>query len=309
MLNKNLHPSDEDLLLFSDGELSARAAARVRRHLAACWSCRARDAKIEATIGEFMEIHGQTFGPAGPPIAGSRALLRARLAQSSLNRDGDGGQPSFLSAKARGLAYVCALVLLIALGARVLIRYARAHETAEYGRLLPNPTLTPGATRPVAIGDLCSTDHDQVVLPISGTLRQKVFDEYGMQGEPFENYEVDYLITPGLGGSEDIRNLWPQPRYNAAWNSFVKDRLEDYLHQMVCQRKLNLATAQKDVARNWISAYKKYFHTNAPLSPDASGVRTPRLNARRVDFIPLGETRQARSKLYWTLLTIISTED
>jgi len=309
MLKKNLHPSDEDLLLFSDGELSARGAARVRRHLAACWNCRARAAKIEAAIGEFMEIHGQTFGLTWPPIAGPRALLRARLAEASLNRDRDGGQPSFLSAKARGLAYVCALLLLVALGTRVLIRHARGHETAEYGGLLPNPTLTPGVTRPVALGDLCSMDHDEVVLPISDILRQQVFDEYGMQGEPFENYEVDYLITPGLGGSEDLRNLWPQPRYNATWNSFVKDRLEDYLHQMVCQRKLNLATAQKDVARNWISAYQKYFHTNVPLSQDASGVQTLPLHVKRVDFIPLGDTRPTRSKLYWTFLPMASTED
>ena len=256
-----------------------------------------------------MEIHGQSFGLEWPPIAGPRALLRARLAESSLSRDRDGSQPSFFPAKAHAWAYVCALTLLVALGTTVLIRHARDREAAEYGRLLPNPTLTPGATRPIAIGDLCSIDHDEVVLPISAALRQEVFDEYGMGGEPFENYEVDYLITPGLGGSDDIHNLWPQPRYHATWNSFVKDRLEDYLHQMVCQRKLNLATAQNDVAKNWISAYKKYFHTNAPLSPDASGVRTPPLSARRVDFTRLGDIGPARSRFSWTPLPMTPTPE
>jgi hypothetical protein len=28
---------------------------------------------------------------------------------------------------------------------------------------------------------------------------------------------------------------------------------------------LDLATAQRDLAGDWIAAYKKYFHTNAPL--------------------------------------------
>jgi hypothetical protein len=286
MLNQNLHPSDEDLLLFSDDELSARRTAWVRRHLAACWSCRARAAQIEVTIGEFMEVHRQASGPELPPLAGPRALLKARLAQSAAQQ---GCQQSFFLLNARSLAYLCALAVVVALGVRVLLQNAVGHETgsSEYAGLLPNPTLTPGATRPIAIDDICSMDHDAVVIPIPATLRQKVFDEYGMTGVPFEDYEVDYLITPGLGGSDDIRNLWPQPRYNATWNSFVKDRLEDYLHQMVCQRRLNLATAQKDVATDWISAYKKYFHSSTPLSSDASGARTIEMRAISVDLTVL----------------------
>jgi hypothetical protein len=132
--------------------------------------------------------------------------------------------------------------------------------------LLPNRSLTPGATRPVAIADLCSANHDQVIRSVSDTVQQRVFQEYGIRDEHLEKYEVDYLITPGLGGADDIKNLWPEPRYNTRWNSFVKDQLEDYLHQSVCGGKLNLETAQKDVASDWISAYKKYFHTDEPLS-------------------------------------------
>ena len=135
-----------------------------------------------------------------------------------------------------------------------------------YTRLLPDRALTPGATRPVTIGDLCSVDHDEVIRPVSRTLEQRVFREYGMRDAPVDQYEVDYLITPGLGGAEDIRNLWPEPRYDTKWNSTVKDQLEDHLHRLVCAGKLSLATAQKDVARDWISAYKKYFHTEQPLS-------------------------------------------
>jgi len=148
----------------------------------------------------------------------------------------------------------------------MLLRHAIAHRTdlREDAGLLPNPSLTPGAVKPVAIGDICSMDHEEVVRPVSAAIQRRVFNEYGLQGARFENYEVDYLITPGLGGSDDIRNLWPQPRYNTAWNSFVKDQLEDYLHQQVCEGKLPLVTAQKDVAKDWISAYKEYFHTNTP---------------------------------------------
>jgi hypothetical protein len=85
-------------------------------------------------------------------------------------------------------------------------------------------------------------------------------------GARAEQYEVDYLITPGLGGSDDIRNLWPEPYSATGWDARVKDALEDRLHQMVCDGKIDLNTAQHEMASDWISAYKKYFHTDRPLS-------------------------------------------
>ena len=33
---------------------------------------------------------------------------------------------------------------------------------------------------------------------------------HGWRAQP-RNYEVDHLITPALGGTDDIRNLWPEP--------------------------------------------------------------------------------------------------
>jgi hypothetical protein len=101
--------------------------------------------------------------------------------------------------------------------------------------------------------------------PVSTTLEQQVFKEYGIAGAVPADYEIDYLISPGLGGSDDIRNLWPEPRYDTQWSSYVKDQLEDHLHAMVCGGKVNLAAAQRDIAQDWIAAYKKYFHTNQAI--------------------------------------------
>jgi hypothetical protein len=92
-----------------------------------------------------------------------------------------------------------------------------------------------------------------------------VFEEYGISGAPPRAYEVDYLITPALGGADDIRNLWPQSYSPAVWNARVKDALEDRLHDLVCDGRLDLATAQRDIASDWIAAYKKYFETDRPL--------------------------------------------
>jgi hypothetical protein len=85
---------------------------------------------------------------------------------------------------------------------------------------------------------------------------------YGVKSPKPGEYEVDYLITPDLGGTESIRNLWPQP-YSAKWNASMKDQLEEKLHELVCSRKLDLATAQHDMALDWVSAYKKYVEADA----------------------------------------------
>jgi hypothetical protein len=137
----------------------------------------------------------------------------------------------------------------------------------------PDRSLTPGATRRVAIGDVCSMAHEQVVGEVSTPLRQEVFREYGIANAHADDYEIDYLIAPGLGGIEEIHNLWPEPYTSPTWNAHVKDALEEHLHEMVCAGKLDLSTAQRDIATDWIAAYKKYFHTDRPLSLRSSLIR------------------------------------
>jgi hypothetical protein len=48
------------------------------------------------------------------------------------------------------------------------------------------------------------------------------------------DYEIDYLIATGLGGVDDVRNLWPEPYKSSTWNARVKDDLEERLGEMVC---------------------------------------------------------------------------
>ncbi len=128
---------------------------------------------------------------------------------------------------------------------------------------VPRRQLTPGAVRSVAKSDVCGgSDRQSFVVPVA--LQRKVFEEYGMRDARPDAYEVDYLITPELGGAADIRNLWPEPYSATVWNARVKDALEDRLHQMVCDGQLDLATAQHDIATDWIAAYKKYFNSSRP---------------------------------------------
>lgn len=265
MRDEDIHLSDQDLLLVADGEAPERRAAEVRAHLEACWKCRARMTQIEKTIVDFVQAHARGAEHELPPSAGPRALLSARmaeLAQTSGNR-WEAFHSLFLRRK---VAYACALMLLAVVAARILYqRTIRQGPSAiVYADALPNPQLTPGATKPVAIGDLCSMPHDEVVRPVPNALQWQVLSEYGVPTARAGQYEVDYLITPGLGGADDIRNLWPQPHYDTAWNSYAKDQLEERLHHMVCAGQIDLSTAQRQIAGNWILAYKKYFDTDEP---------------------------------------------
>jgi hypothetical protein len=264
---QEIHPTDQELLLYADGELSWRSAARVSAHLAACWSCRSRMAEIERTIADFMALH-QTLNAKVPPTPGLRALLKARLGEAARSVP---RVSWWASLSTRSLAQLCAVMLIIGFGAAGLSwRMALLKSTAKpQTESLPNGSLTPGATRAVGIAAICSAPHDEVVRPVSAALRQKVFQEYGLPEQDADNYEVDYLISPGLGGADDLKNLWPQPRYSIPWNSFAKDQLEEYLHESVCSGKVDLTTAQHELASDWISAYKKNFHSNEPVRVSA----------------------------------------
>ena len=199
-----------------------------------------------------------------PASAFARARLKARLADAQKPWQG------WVWLRVAGLkwASACLAILLLALG----IRFAREQLTASDWQpisadsnapLVPNANLTPGAVRPVDVRQVCVAGGPAEKRP-STSLQRAVFHEYGMDGAAPEGYEVDHLITPALGGSDDIRNLWPES-YSSEWNAHVKDELEDYLHNQVCQGKLDLPTAQHEIATDWISAYQKYFHTDRPV--------------------------------------------
>jgi hypothetical protein len=275
------HCSDEQLLLHIDSELSFLDSLRVRAHLAACSECRACRAKVESAIAGFTKARLASHEPA-MDASGPRALLTARLAE--LARDPRHSSRIHLR-YARTLAYACALVLLAASGFAAF-RHSTAARLNGDLRLLPDPGITPGATREVALADLCAAD-DEVVRSVPSSLQERIFQEYGIRGVPATEFEVDYLITPGLGGSDDVRNLWPEP-HSAVWNSYMKDQLEDRLHHMVCERKISLNEAQREIASNWIEAYKKYFHTEEPrarVSPSSEAEAVSAI-ARTPLFLP-----------------------
>jgi len=275
MHHANDHISDEELLLSIDGELSARSAEEVLTHLAACPACRARMETLEAAGANFNRAYRAVQVPGPDSSASARANLQRRIAASGASRPASRPPRWANPFSLHRWAYVFAAALLLAAlttgwlhrSASQRLAGTLAPSVAD-GPLLPDTHLTPGATRPVTANQICMGSGPAEDKPPL-RMQRAVFHEYGMDGAPARAYEVDHLITPALGGTDDIRNLWPEPYATTQWNAHVKDDLEDHLHDLVCGGQLDLATAQHDMASNWIQAYKKYFHADQPL-PHAS---------------------------------------
>jgi hypothetical protein len=287
MRNHERHLSDEELVLAADDHPGRRADS-ARAHLEDCGRCRSRAAEFENTIARLAQARRRILDPKLPSIAIPRATLRARMSEIAAREAKVPSRfpiPSRLFAGAFGVA---SLVIAIAAAGILTFRHSDPQDqywppmSSDLG-VLPNHDFTPGVVRPASFQEICALPHEEVVKEVSPAQRETVLEEYGIPNAQSNEFEVDYLITPGLGGKDDIRNLWPEPYHTATWNAYVKDALEERLHEMVCSHQLDLAVAQRAIATNWIAAYRKYVQpSTAKTRMDGAFSLTTAL--RSIDF-------------------------
>jgi hypothetical protein len=132
------------------------------------------------------------------------------------------------------------------------------HGACKRGRL-PDRHCTPGRSfRGVTADKVCTPGYSAKVRNVSETTKRRVYRRYGIRRHHTGQYEVDHLIPLELGGSNSIKNLFaeaarPRPGFHQ------KDRLENRLHDEVCDGTLELRTAQHRIASNWLKAYRREF--------------------------------------------------
>jgi hypothetical protein len=235
--------------------------------------------ELEGALAEVGDAQRAVCAAELPSGAGPRALLKARLAELTARERqnawarwgavlaGHGGTAVLAGV---GIVLFFVVVNLVVLNLRPGLGRSAPAQTAIGHREEPDLRLTPGATVPVTAGEVCRADGGRATPVVPVSMRRKVFEEYGVTPPRPDAYEVDYLITPELGGATDIRNLWPEPYQDTLWNAHVKDQLEDRLHEMVCRGDVDLATAQRDISTDWIAAYRKYFHADRPVEDGSS---------------------------------------
>ena len=125
---------------------------------------------------------------------------------------------------------------------------------------LPDGHCTPGATwSRVTQGNIrstiCKRGWTATIRPpesYTEALKRIQIRLYGnYAGSKLSSYEEDHLIPLELGGNPtSARNLWPE----AHPSSYTKDRVEATLNHAVCRGRVELAPAQRAIARNWKTA-------------------------------------------------------
>jgi hypothetical protein len=170
--------------------------------------------------------------------------------------------PSVTASAARNLVYSTA-------SAHQVQRQPRAGACHAIGTGLyarPDAHCTPGAlnpqVRPATIAmTICRAGWTSTVRPPESITRSEKLasllaysDRLGASA-----YEYDHLVPLELGGAvNDPRNLWPEPDFGVRAGFYLnpKDRLERVLNRLVCNSAMPLATAQRLIATEWVSAYR-----------------------------------------------------
>jgi hypothetical protein len=117
---------------------------------------------------------------------------------------------------------------------------------------LPDPQCTPGKANPhVTAQHICTPGFAKTVHGAPDKLKQKVLAMYGES----PSQEIDYLISLELGGSSEIRNLWPE-RAEPRPGLHEKNKAEDFLRRKVCQGNMTLEEAQRLIAADWMAVFR-----------------------------------------------------
>jgi anti-sigma factor RsiW len=156
-----IHPTDDELVAYLDGELPRESAAEMTRHVASCIGCRKRVAELEdvaATFTGAMQVidasEPQTWeNPHSPPAI--RVVRRDGLAARTAPRAGRSALPASLR-WAAGIAIVAVAGLSASIG--TVPRFTG--DTAEVPEL-PVALVAPPVSAPAAVA----------VLPLDGSVR------------------------------------------------------------------------------------------------------------------------------------------
>lgn len=134
---------------------------------------------------------------------------------------------------------------------------------------LPDPAITPGATRELSTKDICDTIWSLDRRKVTDAMKRQVFEHYDLSPNARwcklkthkTRFEVDHLIPRCAGGADDVSNLWAQC-YSGEYNAAMKDRLEVRVCKDLCKGKLSIEDVPAIFTPDWHKAYRHYFGSN-----------------------------------------------
>ena len=132
------------------------------------------------------------------------------------------------------------------------------YRSAANGAILPDPNCTPGAVNPKVTQDtlnttICRGGYSKSIRPphaITDAEKRANAESYSYTGD-LGSAEFDHLVALSVGGDpNDPANLWVEPQQSPN----LKDKVEDKLHQAVCEGRVPLSAAQQALATDWTTA-------------------------------------------------------
>lgn len=173
---------------------------------------------------------------------------------------------------------------------RVSVNNAAVRSTssnqAGQSPIIPDPKLTPGDALDVTREDICVSGYSKKVRNVPQAVKEEAYREYGITSRQPREYEVDHLISLELGGSNSLKNLWPESFITEPWNAHVKDRLENNLHKMICSGEIDIKAAQHEIATDWIASYKKHVGLEPSTSSSHHDSRSTKENPNASPIAP-----------------------
>lgn len=161
--------------------------------------------------------------------------------------------PSRVAVGAAGLAAAVA-VGVVATSTNNAKPTATRHRACSITNDRPARRCTPGTTDPRVTQStiqttICISGYTRTVRSVPAALKAQVLAEYGLTPATFHG-EIDHFISLELGGSNDIKNLWPEsgPIPNP------KDAVENRLHRAICSGAISLTQAQTRIRTDWHTA-------------------------------------------------------
>jgi hypothetical protein len=129
--------------------------------------------------------------------------------------------------------------------------------------LSPNPDRrrSPGAYySALTKSRICAPDfRTDPIRDVSTSKKQARRDRVRDGGKPYgKTLEIDHIVSLELGGSNDIPNLFPEKR-DVSPGYKVKDKLENKLHDLVCDGTFTLRTVRRRIASDWQALYKTVY--------------------------------------------------
>src|SRR4051794_30873115 len=146
------------------------------------------------------------------------------------------------------------------LGVSVSLGHVTRRRGCRVSGGLPDRRCTPGARfSRITRKQVCRSGYAGSVRHVSAATKDAVYDAYGIEAHfDGQDGEVDHLVSLELGGSNARANLFPESATPSP-GSHEKDRLENALHDEVCDGRTSLHRAQHLIATDWVAAYHARF--------------------------------------------------